>query len=982
LRIADWELGVVRSLAHGLTLAYLVAVAGPEPGKPALDIAPDRWPDVSRVFAEAVALEGPARGAYLDRACGSDQALRNAVASMLAAHDEAGSFGEVAIAGEPATSRRLEPGRRLGQYRIDALIGVGGMGEVYRAHDTKLGRDVAVKVLPDSFAHDPDRRARFEDEARALAALNHPHVGAIYGIEDTSDVAALVLELVEGPTLDERLSAGPLATEEIVGIARQLAEGLEAAHDRGIVHRDLKPGNIKLTPDGNVKILDFGLAKAVVAPGRDPSTDSPVSPRQATRVGAIVGTAAYMSPEQARGLPVDKRTDIWAFGCVLFEMCTGSPAFAGETVSDTLQAVLEREPDWHAVAASTPRAITRLLRRCLTRDPKLRLRDIGEARIALATSDTPESTPHVTPRKTARRALVGALGLVALASSVGVGIYWAPPAPAPTQVRFHVLPPDGSVFQFHPAWPGFSVSPDGSQLAFVTDSTRSGGVPRIWRRAMGDIEAEPVPGTDGAFGVSWSPDGRSLAFFTDDALKRVDLPNGPAVTVSTIGRPARFSHASWGADEILFGSGSGTEIRSVPAAGGDPRLVVAANRSNHEVRVHFPWFLPDGRRFLYTARLDSGEGELRLREPDGTTRTIMRVSSNVQWVEPDIVVFAREGVLMGQRVDLKAWHPVGEPFTLAGEVEYFFTTSRALFSTSRNGTLAYHPGGDLQQLTWLDPHGNQAGTVGQAAEYFTQATRLSRDGAKLIVARLESGLGTADLWLLDLVRGTEQRLTSNRGTDLSPVWTSDERAIFYSADSPGTVPHLFRMNLTTGESTEVLPAGLQQNAADLMPGDRGLVYSAVTEIGGFDIFQKPLVPDGPPVPLVATPQSTWGVRLSPDGRAMSYISEGDARLDIHVSPLPVTSAPDVVAQGVASPPRWSTDGRFLYYVLDGHVMSVPVTTVPRLSVGTPRKLFSLSEPATLVDVSPDGRFLVSVPKVVAGSRPAIVATGAIGQQAP
>ena len=660
-------------------------------------------------------------------------------------------------------------------------------------------------------------------------------------------------------------------------------------------------------------------------------------------------------------------------------MCTGKPAFAGETVSDTLQAVMEREPDWHAVAASTPPSITRLLRRCLTRDPKLRLRDIGEARIALAASDIPESTPHATPRKTARRALTAALGLLALASLVGVGIYWVrPPAPAPTRVRFHVLPPDGSVFQFHPAWPAFAVSPDGAQLAFVTDSTRSGGVSRIWRRAMGDIEAEPVPGTDGAFGASWSPDGRSLAFFTDDALKRVDLPNGRAITVCTV-RHGRFNHASWGADEILFSSGSGTEIMSVPAAGGDPRVVVAANRSNHEVRVHFPWFLPDGRRFLYTARLDNGEGELRLREPDGTTRPIMRVSSNVQWVEPDIVVFAREGVLMGQRVDLAAWRPVGDPFMLAEEVEYFFTTSRAFFSASRNGTLAYHPGGDLQQLTWLDARGNQAGTIGQAAEYFEQATRLSRGGTKLIVARIEGGLGTADLWLLDLVRRTEQRLTTNRGTDLSPVWTSDERAIFYSADSPGTVPHLFRMNLTTGESTEVLPAGQQQHAGDLMPGDRALVYATVTAIGGFDILQKPLVPDAPPAPLVATPQSTWGMRLSPDGRAMSYISEGDGRLDVHVAPLPVTSAPDIVAQDVAAPARWSADGRFLYYVVDGHLMSVPVRTDPQLSVGTPRELFSFREPATLVDVSPDGRFLVSVPRVVARSRPVIVTTGAIGR---
>ena len=346
-----------------------------------LDINPDRWPEVSRVFSAAATLDGPSRNAYLDEACRQDPALRAAVESLLGAHDNAGSFGEAPVPLGPV--KRLAPGSQLGPFRIESLLGAGGMGEVYRAYDTKLHRAVAMKVLPDFFAEDADRLARFEEEARALAALNHPHVGAIYGLEESTGVAALVLELVEGPTLAERLAVGPLSFDEVIWIARQLADGLEAAHKRGIVHRDLKPANIKITPDGNVKILDFGLAKTAGPPPGAALTPSTTSPRGATQFGVVLGTVGYMSPEQARGQAVDKSTDIWAYGCVLFEMCAQHPPFAGATVSDALTAVVEREAAWELLRAETPANIVRLLRRCLTKDPELRLRDIGEARIAL-----------------------------------------------------------------------------------------------------------------------------------------------------------------------------------------------------------------------------------------------------------------------------------------------------------------------------------------------------------------------------------------------------------------------------------------------------------------------------------------------------------------------------------------------------------------------------------------------------------------------
>ena len=376
------------------------------------DIDPGKWPDISRVFAAAAVLEGASRHAYLDSACQHDPGLRAAVESMLGAHDNAGSFGDGPVFAS-STIKRLSPDSQLGPFRIESFLGAGGMGEVYRAYDTKLQRAVAIKVLPDSFAQDPNRLARFEEEARALAALNHPHVGAIYGLEESAGVAALVLELVDGPTLAERLAVGPLSFDEVIWIARQLAEGLEAAHERGIVHRDLKPANIKSTPDGNVKILDFGLAKTAGSPPSatlTPST-SPPSPRDATQFGVVLGTVGYMSPEQARGQAVDKRTDIWAFGCVLFEMCAHQPPFAGATISDAQAAVIERDPDWGLLRAGTPANLVRLLRRCLTKDPKLRLRDIGEARIAL------ERAGPAARSRVARFAFVLVIVVVAIAGS-------------------------------------------------------------------------------------------------------------------------------------------------------------------------------------------------------------------------------------------------------------------------------------------------------------------------------------------------------------------------------------------------------------------------------------------------------------------------------------------------------------------------------------------------------------------------------------
>jgi Tol biopolymer transport system component len=959
--------------------------------KEGLDINPERWPDVSRVFSAAAPLAGPSRHAYLDDACRHDPALRAAVESLLGAHDHAGSFGEAPVVAPLGTGKRLAPGSQLGPFQIETWLGAGGMGEVYRAHDTKLQRAVAIKVLPDSFAQDPNRLARFEEEARALAALNHPHVGAIYGVEERAGIAALVLELVEGPTLAERLAVGPPPFDEVLRVARQLAEGLEAAHERGIVHRDLKPGNIKITVDGTVKILDFGLAKMAGSPPGAALTPATTSPRDATQFGVVLGTVGYMSPEQARGQPVDKRTDIWAFGCVLFEMCAHQPPFAAASISDAQAAVSEREPDWRLLRAGTPANLVRLLRRCLTKDSKLRLRDIGEARIALSPDSAAADLP-VRPGKRRVAAIAAILGLIALASVIAVVVYGPPrwgPTTSSSDVRFPVYPPAGTLFVRHPGRTSFALSPDGSQLAFVaapaSGPTRQSSV---WVRPFNDLVARPLPGTDGGVSVFWSRDSRSLAFFADGKLKRFDLPDGPAVVISDA-PSGGFTRGTWGADGvILIDDGTGKAIYSVLVRGGASHEILTANQSNGEKRVNWPWFLPDGKHFLYTVRLDDGEGEVRLAklrldddggalrsvQLEGGARTVLSASSNAQWIAPDIVVFAHEGVLRGQRVDGEAARPIGEPFTIAERVDYHFTTSRAMFSASPTGTVAYHDGGELAQLVWADRHGNEVGTIGGLADYGPFA-RLSRDNTMLLTARAPPGLGAFDIFRRDILRGTDEQLTSSRGNEITPVFVDDERAIVYAADSPGSLTNLFRMDLATRKEEQLLAAGPQQTVSDVSPDGRAVAYSE-RELREFKLFLLPLTPGASPTPLLPGRRG-FALRFSPDGRAMAYYDGATAEL--YVALVEGTSEPVLAVANFSGPLAWSPDSSQIHYVSrDDAMMTMAVRTRPSLTVGEPKQLFELKRSASLLEVARDGRFLLFVPHVRAGERPIVVATAPIG----
>ena len=866
-------------------------------------------------------------------------------------------------------------GTQLGSYRIISLLGSGGMGEVYRARDTKLGREVAIKILPSAFAADPDRLARFAREARLLASLNHPNIAHVYGVEDTGGVHGLVMELVEGPTLAERLGQVGLPLHEALAIARQIADALDTAHEKGIVHRDLKPANIKLAPDGAVKVLDFGLATAALRP--EELSQAPTM--RPTEVGTIVGTAAYMSPEQARGLAVDKRTDIWAFGCVLYEMLTGRQAFIGATMSDIMARVLEREPDWSALPPATSARVHELLRRCLAKDLRQRLRDIGDARFELSRereSDVDDTRKTIAfERRRPRDRATTAVAIVAMAVAAVSGIGWyRSRAPAPTPfvpaVRFEVPPPAGSRFASDVERTYLSLSPDGSQLAFVARDASNQS--QVWLRPLSALDARPVAGTENARGVFWAPDSRALAFFAGNKLKRVDVSGGAVVSVCDAPEGIGL-FGTWGTDgQILFASVEGASIFRVSTAGGTPGPEITRNLSGGEARVNWPWFLPDGKRFVYLSRLKNGSGQIMLAEPPKAPRPLVSAVSNPQWIDPDILVFARDGTLVGQRIDLSQARAVGEPFSIAGPIDYFFSTGRAMFTASRTGTLAYQSHKDVDRLVWVDRAGHELGAVGADGGYLS--VRLSPDGRMVLFARINPQNGTPDVWTFDLDRHVYTRLTSDPGSEAYPVWLPSGRGIVFMADRGGA-PHLFRKDTATGADEQLTPAGRFQQAEDVSyAGD--IFFSERTERGNFDV--RVFHPGNPPVISDAfnSPFDEQQLRLSPDNRVIAVVSDESGRYELSVTSFPPKGAKVSVSNGGAWAPRWAPDGRELFYLAaGGRLMAVPVRTQPVLEMGRPMPLFVLNPAAPWkdFDAARDGRkFLAIIPQSRANEQPLTV----------
>jgi Tol biopolymer transport system component len=841
------------------------------------------------------------------------------------------------------------------------------MGEVYRARDTKLGRDVALKILPESFTHDPERIARFTREAQVLASLNHPHIGAIYGLDEANGTQFLVLELVDGETLANHIVKGPLPVDEALAIATQIAAALEAAHEKGIIHRDLKPANIGLTKEGQVKVLDFGLAKATEVPssGAVDLTNSPTltSPVTMTGVGVILGTAAYMSPEQARGQPVDKRTDIWAFGCVLYELLTGRTAFARGTITDTLAAIVERDPGWEALPASTPHVIVRLVRRCLEKDPRRRLHDISDARIemeeALRTpaEEAATKTPRVAPSRLARWAL---LTTAIVAVAVAAGLYVHRAADVAPSTRLSISAPGLITPQLSVA-----ISPDGRRVAFV--STDTSGRSMLWIRELDSLEPRVLAGTEDAAHPFWSPDGVSLGFLAGGKLKRVDAGGGRLLTLADVG--GFRSGGSWSRNgTILFTPRLG-ELAVVPAAGGPVSTVLTRGEAM------WPFFLPDGRHFLFVDR--SGPEAARgvyVGSLDATEATHLLTSDfKAAYADPGYLLFVRGESILAQPFDAGRLRLTGEPAVVADRIWVARSAAQASFSVSQTGVLAYVNAALWNlQLAWVDRAGKSLGTVGPPDRYFDEIPQISPDGSRIAIAR--GPFESEDVWVVSLVGGTEARLTFDPAGDSEPIWSSDGRAILFQSRRSANGLALFLKDAGGAgkeDAVEVIPR--DSHLWDWSRDGRFIVYSTIGMQGAADLWVLPRVGDRKPFPFAQSPFHKTQAQISPNGRWLAYASYESGKDEVYVQSFPAPGSRRQVSLAGGVQPRWRRDGAELFYLgSDQTLMAVPVTaTEGTFEVGRPRPLFRTriipqgSQSLwfdTLYDVTPDGqRFLILGP---------------------
>jgi Tol biopolymer transport system component len=890
----------------------------------------------------------------------------------------------------------LATGSRLGPYEILAAIGAGGMGEVYRARDSRLDRTVAIKVVPDAFARDAERMARFEREAKLLASLNHPNIAAIYGLEDSGNTRALVMELVEGPTLADRIKSGPLPIDEANLIAKQIAEGLEYAHERGVVHRDLKPANIKVSRDDSVKILDFGLAKAIE--GEAVETDigtSPTLTRMATQAGFILGTAAYMSPEQAKGKPVDRRADIWAFGCVLYEMLTAKMPFHGETVTDTLAAVVRAEPDWSRLPAATPPHVRVLLQRCLQKDPKQRLRDIGDARISIdeVLSGAPEpSSVAATPVSVPfwRRALAWTLfGVTAVAlATLAFVRFREKPAVRAEVMRFEIPMPEKTAQAPNGV---FSVSPDGRQLAFF--AAGSDGVYRVWVRTLGSLEARPLPGSESPQfpPFFWSPDSRYIAFDAGRKLKKVDISGGPPQTVCDLGTLA--VGGSWNRDGVIIFGTAGGGVMRVSAGGGSASPLTTLDSSRGEIQHVFPSFLPDGRHFIYLRRSSTPEnsgvyvGSIDAKPEEQDLKRLLATAWGPSYVpssDPGMgqLLFVRDGTLMSQPFDAHRLELVGEPVTVAEQVGFFLDFG--FFSASTNGVLVYRTGGSggTSQLTWFDRQGKALGTVGEPG--YTTALFLSPDGTRAAVSRRDSPLADAALWLLDLSRGTSTRFTFGPSSASVGMWSPDSSRIIFNSN-PSVVFDLYEKPASGVKDEELLLKSSESKSPTSWSRDgRFLLYETPDpKTGKSGLWVLPLDGDKKPFPFLRTEFNNYAGQFSPDGHWAAYVSDESGRNEIYVrtfSPGSSEAAADaggkwLISANGGSQPRWRGDGKELYYLApDDKLMAVEIATSPVFRAGVPKALFQTLPHAEVItayewDVTPDGKRLAYLVPTKQGAAP-------------
>ena len=843
-----------------------------------------------------------------------------------------------------------------GRYEIQDPIGAGGMGEVYRALDKNLARHVAIKILPAAFAEDKERMARFEREAKLLAVLNHPNIAAIHGLEESEGRRFLVLELAEGETLQLRLDRGALPLEESLETCRELAEGLEAAHEKGIVHRDLKPGNIMITPEGKVKILDFGLAKAYG--GETTGVDiekSPTITARMTEPGVILGTAAYMSPEQARGRAVDRRSDIWAFGCVLYECLTGTRAFHGETVSDTLAHILKGEPDWSRLPAETPTLIKVLLHRCLEKDPKKRLHDIADARLEIETPASFPSEAAQAPRRPSLLWLVAGAAVMLLAGIL-IGpalIKYIRPAPSPSvsvvSSTIKVEPGhrlEGQARDMErPGRTAMAISIDGKFIVYSAIEENPGpqAKPQLYLRRMDQSAAKPIAGTEGGAGPFLSPDSRWVGFWADGKLKEVLVEGG---VPSTLCDASFLYGANWSRDNsIVFSDEADAGLSRVSAEGGRPETLTKPDEKRDEGSHRLPFWLPDGKAVLFTLMKQSFDPKPRLallRLDTGEWHVLFEDAADARYVPTGHLLFLRQGTLMAARFDLAKLEVIGQPVALVENVmqgfglTYRHRTGAGQFGISDTGSLIYAPGGvpspPGNALLWVDQRGIEQSAA--ALRFPFSTLRLSPDGRRVAYV---AGGQELQVYVYDLGRGTNSRLTGE-GWSFYVIWTPDGQRVLFSwgksaADSlfwqpyDGSSP---MERLTTSEYGQ-RPGSWSSDGKTLAFVDSH--PDTGDDIALLDVRSKRVTP------FLNTKYSEWYPEFSPDGRWMAYTSDESNRQEVYVRPFPGPGMKQQVSIEGGSEPLWARNGQQLFYRREDQVWAVDVRTDGAFAAGKPRLLF-------------------------------------------
>jgi eukaryotic-like serine/threonine-protein kinase len=861
----------------------------------------------------------------------------------------------------------LTSGSRLGPYEIVAPLGAGGMGEVYKARDTRLERTVAVKVLPQHLSSSAEVRQRFEREARTISQLSHPHICALYDVGREGETEYLVMELLEGETLTDRLSKGALPLDQTLRFGQEIADALDKAHRQGIVHRDLKPGNVMLTKSG-VKLLDFGLAKAVTPVSSPGSLTSLPTQQGLTQEGTILGTFQYMAPEQLEGKDADARTDIFAFGAVLYEMATGRKAFAGATQASLIGAILHTEPEpISTVQPMTPPALDRIVRTCLAKDPEERWQSAADVRRELRWIAEGSQAGGAQPfpvRRRRREWLSWALAalVLLLAGAVLLRERRGPVAAAPRTMRLSVVLPELSAVR------AAVLSPDGTRLVLVARD--SSGRNLLWIRPLDSLAAQPLAGTESPSFPFWSPDGASIGFFADGKLKKIAASGGPAQTLcdAPINRGG-----TWSRDGvILFSPVVDGPIYQVSASGGVPKPVTALDPKRRESTHRWPFFLPDGRHFLYLVGSFGGPREgtgIYVRSLDSKEeKLLVRANSSMAYAAPGYLVYFHERTLYALSFDAKTLQVHGDPFPVAEDIQFFPQTYNAMFTVSENGALLYlaRARSGVSQLAWFDRNGTRLGTLGASANQGNP--RISPDGKRVALDIIDPQTGNMDIWTYEFSGGVGRRLTSHPALDSDPIWSPDgSRIVFFSLRNG--IPDLYQVSSSGGGSEEaVVISDRTKYPTDWSPDGQSILFRVVDPKTNFELWTVSMDKEHKAAPFI---KPTFGVShgvFSPDGKWVAYSSNETGKWEIYVAPFPGPGGNWKVSTAGGSEPRWRRDGKELYYAApDGSIMAADVKLGATFEADIAKPLFRVQRREHIssgdlfsYDVTPDGqRFLVN-----------------------